>query len=374
MELIDAEFTDLLGEDIQLPSWPVSFFDLTGLRFSEKVFSNLYAYYLNPTGEHGMRDLFLNALCSLIQEKTGQPSLQNMMWAVVQKEVCTDAGNFIDLVVIEPEEGSSQPGHALIIENKMNANLYNNLIDYFNHVKVSGRKIGIVLSIRKEKPNHPNYINITHGELIARVVSGLPAVFVELDTRQLFLIKELIAHIQSYYMSQDLSSQYAFYFKYEDKIRAISKLEQMIRADLFSQLGVACERLGLKLGAPYHSTLRYFYSQTCPVCFTVIMTDLFTPQHKLLIIVEMNKQGMDHLDNINQIKFTDNEKEIIKETTRVRTTYLHYAVKSFLVASEEMQDFGSYICKKIKETPLYSIFTKIENCMLSNALLGEPKD
>jgi len=371
----ESEFTDLLKENIQLPARAPTFFDLGGLTYSEKVFNNLYAYYLNPTGQHGLRDLFLQALSELIQEKTNQPGLQNTMWAEVQREVYTDAGNFIDLVVIEPEEGSSEPGHALVIENKINALLYNDLEDYFNHIQVSGRKIGVVLSVRKERPSHPGYVNISHSELMTKVIKGLPAVFVELDTRQLFLIKEFITHMQSFSMAQDLSSQYAFYFQYEDKIRAISKLEQTIRSDLFAQLGEACERLGLKLGAPYNSTLRYFYSQTSPVCYTVIMTDLFTSQHKLLIIIELNKQGMEHLDHINQIPFTDEEKKIRKETTRVRTTYLHYAVQSFEVSSSDMQYFASYVCKKIMETPLQSIFIKIENAMLpKTAPLGMAKD
>jgi hypothetical protein len=106
MEWKDAEFTNLLKEQIQLPTRPTTFFDLSGLTYNETVFSNLYAYYLNPTGDHGLRDLFLNALCSLIQEKTGKPSLKNRMWAKVEREVRTNVGNFIDLVVTEPEEGN----------------------------------------------------------------------------------------------------------------------------------------------------------------------------------------------------------------------------------------------------------------------------
>lgn len=361
MEWKEADFTDLFREEIQLPTRSTTFFDIGGLTYNETVFSNLYAYYLDPTGDHGLQDLFLNALCSLIQEKTGKPSLKNMMWAKVEREVCTDVGNFIDLVVIEPEEGNGQPGHALVIENKINAGLYNDLGDYYDHVKVSGRKIGVVLSLRKENVRHQGYVNITHDELITRVVKGLPDVFVDIDARQLILVKEFITHIQSFSMIQDLSGQYAFYFNHEEEIRKISKLEQLIKTDMFAKLAVTCESLGLKLGAPYHSQLRYFYSQTCPVCYTVWMPEVFTPQHNLLIIVELNKQGMEYLDSINKIEFTDDEKSVRKEMTRVRTTYLHYASCWFHLSKEDMLDFSNFVYKKITETPLQGVFTKIEN-------------
>jgi hypothetical protein len=377
MEWKETDFTDLFKEEIQLPTRPTTFFDLGGLTYNETVFSNLYAYYLNPTGDHGLRDLFLNALCSLIQEKTGKPSLKNMMWTKVEREVRTDAGNFIDIVIIEPEEGNEQPGHALVIENKMNAELYNDLADYYDHVKVSGRKIGVVLSLRKENVHHQDYVNITHEEMITRVVKGLPSVFVDIDARQLLLVKEFITHIQSFSMIQDLSSQYAFYFNHEEEIRKISKLEQLIKADMFAKLAVTCESLGLKLGAPYHSQLRYFYSQTCPVYYTIWMPEVFTPQHSLLIIVELNKQGMEYLESINKIEFTDEEKNVRKEMTRVRTTYLHYATCWFHLSKEEMQDFSTCVYKKIIESPLQGVFTKIENqlsAMLQPAEVGIPAE
>lgn len=365
MELIEADFTDLLEETIQLPRRSSTFFDITGLTFSEKVFSNLYAYYMNPIAEHGLRDLFLNALCILISEKTGQIPLENTMWAMVQREVCTNVGNFIDLVVIEPLEGSAVPGHAIIIENKINAFLYNNLEDYFDFINVPGRKVGVVLSLRKEVPNHHGYVNITHGELIAKVEERLPTALSELDTRQAFWVNEFITHIKYFSMAEDLSNQYAFYFQHEEKIRVISKLEQTIKTDMFTQLAEACNKLGLKLGAPYHSSLRYFISQACPVCFTIWMPEIFTSRHRLTIMVELDKQGMIYLETINEIDFTPEEKKFIKEKTRVRSIYLHYAVDNFDLTSQELQQFSACVYQKIVESPLFSIFRKIEKKILS---------
>lgn len=71
MKVSEPEFDDLLKEQIQLPSRPPKFFDICGLTFKEYVFNNLYAYYLNPIANHGLRDIFLNAICELIREKTG---------------------------------------------------------------------------------------------------------------------------------------------------------------------------------------------------------------------------------------------------------------------------------------------------------------
>jgi len=370
MKVSETEFDDLMKEHIQLPTRPSTFFDICGLTFKEYVFSNLYAYYLNPIADHGLRDIFLNAMCELIREKTGVKPLENTSWVTIQQEVRTDTGNFIDLVVIEPIEGSNAPGHALVIENKINASLYNDLNDYFNHVKVPGRKTGVVLSLQKQAFDHSAFVNITHGELMSKIITSLNQTITEIDTKQLFFIREFITHLQSLSMTQNLTSQYAFYFQYEEKIHAICKLEQMIKSDLFSQLSITCDKLGLKLGAPYHSSLRYFISSTQAVYYTIWMPDLFTPSHCLTIIVELDKKGIEYLESINKIEFTQEEKLIIKEVTKVRSSYLHYASTWFNLTTTEMEQFSISVYQKIMESPLHSIFAKIEGHLSAAGLPG----
>jgi hypothetical protein len=76
------------------------------------------------------------------------------------------------------------------------------------------------------------------------------------------------------------------------------------------------------------------------------------------------------LESINEIEFTDKEKSVRKEMTRVRTTYLHYAICWFPLSKEEMQDFSTCVYRNITESPLQGIFTKIENKL--SAMLQPP--
>ena len=93
-------------------------------------------------------------------------------------------------IEIEDENEELTSNWAIIIENKLFANLYNNILDYWNSVKADN-KILIVLSLYPiEKPQKIEnkgikFINITHGELIEKVKQNLSEFFIDSDDRHL---------------------------------------------------------------------------------------------------------------------------------------------------------------------------------------------
>jgi hypothetical protein len=369
---LEKYYEELLKADLKvIPEKVTTLFDVAGFPNYETVMSNFYSFYLDPNGQHGFNDLFISALSDIIERKTkGLSVIANSKICYTKREVYTDNGK-IDIVVREPSESGDRVENAIIIENKVNATVYNDLIEYYNSIEVNKNKIGVVLSLRQEADLPEEFINITHDEFINQVEQSSGSYFLNADLKQVVILKEFIQNIKNMSQTKDLKEHYEFFFKHQDKIKEIIKLYSDIKSDIFKQVDDVCEKLnlGLELQGRSSSRLRYFSSKTAPVYFTILLEDLFKDlfnrDGKIYIIVELNKEGISHLDKINKIKFTDNEKKLLNETTKVRENekYIHYATKELKPSPEDIKDFTNYIYNQITQTPLIDIFLKIEKLL-----------
>jgi len=363
LEELEKYYEELLKADLKvIPEKVTTLFDVAGFSNYETVMSNFYSFYLDPNGQHGFNDLFISALSDIIKRKTGGHSIiANSKICYTEREVNTDNGKYIDIVVREPSE-SDEVENAIIIENKVDASVYNDLMKYYNSIEVNKNKIGVVLSLRQEADLPEEFINITHDEFINQVEQSSGSYFLNADLKQVVILKEFIQNIKNMSQTKDLKEHYEFFFKHQDKIKKISDLYSTIKSDIFKQVDDVCEKLnlGLKLQGRYSSQLRYFFSKTAPVYFTIWLDNLFNGDGEIYIFVELNKEGISHLDKINKIEFTEDEKKLLYETTKVRKTYIHYATKEVKPSPEDIKDFTNYIYNQITQTPLKDIFIKIE--------------
>ncbi|MFN0190068.1 MAG: PD-(D/E)XK nuclease family protein, partial [Bacteroidia bacterium] len=327
---LEKHFENLLRAELKdIPSKELTLFDIAGFPHYETVLSNFYSYYFDPNGKHNFSELFLNALSEIIKSKTkGDSVITNIKNCYTETEVNTINGKFIDIVIYEPSEIYNEPENAIIIENKINASVYNDLMEYYNSTKVKNNKIGIVLSLLPEFNLPEKYINITHSELINQVEQSTGSYFLNADIKQIIILKEFILNIKSMTHTQDLKDQYEFFFKHQEKIKEINNLYSTIKTDIFKQVDDVCDslKLGLTLQAKYHSQLRYFYSNSAPICFTVYLDDLFNGNGDLFIYVELKEDGVQSIDLINKIEFTEDEEKLLFENSKIRKTYIHYAM------------------------------------------------
>lgn len=105
----------------------------------------------------------------------------------VSREVITKSNKRIDLLI-----KNENTDWAIIIENKIKASAYNDFEDYWRHVK-SNNKIGIILSIEgKHSGCHNCFINITHRELIERILVNLSLYYSKTEDRYLIFLKDYI--------------------------------------------------------------------------------------------------------------------------------------------------------------------------------------
>ncbi len=362
---LEKEFFEVLTADFKgLPKRITTLFDIAEFPERERVISNFYTFYFYPLGEHGFGDLFISTLSKLIASKTGLDEIiKNYKFCEVDKEVGTDKGNFIDIVITESSANENINENAIIIENKINAPVYNNLADYYQHVQVKNKKIGVVLSLKKEKNLPIEYINITHLEFINKIQEASGSYFLNAEAKQLIILKEFLQNIKSMALKNELNEQYDFYFKHEKKIRELAELYKVIVADVFRQADDACQQLnmGLELKATNADRLRFYASAKAPIYFKIWLKDLMTDAEYMCIAVELNAEGIKHLDKINKINFTEEEDTLLYETDKIRKNYLQYARKNLEPTEEQIKNFTEYIYNEITSSPLKSIFLKLKN-------------
>lgn len=183
--------------------------EIAGYPRWENVNSNLLAFYFDEKEEHGFGRLFINSLLD-IYEKRAKVDIPRELFETdfsVDREVYTNKGGRIDLLLKDESldiDESQTVNWAIIIENKIYADLYNNLTDYWKSTK-SESKYGIVLSVNpvkidsKLKKNGILYVNILHKELVEKVIQNLADYYLDSDNLHLLFLKEYIANVNSYY-------------------------------------------------------------------------------------------------------------------------------------------------------------------------------
>lgn len=206
-------------------------FEIAGFPHFENVISNFYSYYFDITQSHGFDNLFITSLLNLIAKKSGKVFSFNIKAFNAYREVRTQKGGFIDILLTEGDTGEDYKpkekyGAAIIIENKVNANVYNDLADYYNSVN-STNKIGVVLSIKPYASPNKEFISITHNELISEVTSQAISYLLNASEKQIAIFKDFIKNLQSYSQNQqmklEMDKHVEFFFTNGTKVTQLFK-------------------------------------------------------------------------------------------------------------------------------------------------------
>jgi PD-(D/E)XK nuclease superfamily len=152
-------------------------FEVAGFPHYENVVSNILAFYFDPRRDHGMGSLLLDSLFALL----GENKIERIKEVQIpDREFPTIAGGRIDLLI-------KTSSHVVGIENKIFAEIYNDLDDYWDTIqKVADsrrRTIGIVLSLKKIPIRDSRFKYITYTELWREVKSQLGHRIQKSDTK-----------------------------------------------------------------------------------------------------------------------------------------------------------------------------------------------
>ncbi len=212
---------NIVEEFNKLPKTRKNLIEIAGYPSWENVNSNLLAFYLdveNNNDEHGFSTLFFDSLLDLLEMKLDKKFVREIFNEdsfTVQREVITNKNKRIDILL----QSKNSKDCAIIIENKIYADLYNDLVEYWDSVD-SENKIGVILSIsnidnvnkiikklqeEKEEPQDDIiFCNITHKEFVESVSNNLTNHYLNSNDRHLLFLKEYMANINSLYKNKEV--------------------------------------------------------------------------------------------------------------------------------------------------------------------------
>ena len=224
-----TELTDKLPE---IPRQRENMFSIIGCSRKENAISNFLAFYFKKEEEHKFSTLLIDSLLDVVKEK-GVNFKRNLYDGdySVERETSTDSNKRIDVLLKNGEDW------AIIIENKIGADLYNDLEDYWSFVNANN-KIGIVLSVQPVAASkmHERYINILHQDLVNKIKQNLPSCYLEADDRHLLFLKEYILNIESMYDAKNrdaMEETLKLFHQYHNKIEKIDKLNNRDEIEKF---------------------------------------------------------------------------------------------------------------------------------------------
>lgn len=181
-----------LREIKSAPARRKTFMDISGYPHYENVVSNILSFYFDDSEEHGMKDLWFKSLMSISGETI---TSQNI---TVEREVATEKGNRIDLLITSED-------YIVCIENKIFADLYNDLNDYMKKTKEKNKgnaKVEkyYVLSVKPVTPNVNEFESITYNQLFAELRRNMGDYLESCDNTWLSYMKDFMLTIESFEM------------------------------------------------------------------------------------------------------------------------------------------------------------------------------
>lgn len=200
------------------PSEVETYLSLLGTPRKENAITELYRYFFSPSDSHSFSTYFLETLGKLAGFEPGSAH----DWIV--KSQVTEGGDYVlDLV-------GSNGKRAFFIENKIDANLYNDLVAYRKityrwarkktHLPKDAPIHGIVLSVRPETDIDGDIVNILHSDFWATLeerISQEPVT--DFHTKANFFFQDFKDHMAKINKGEGLLSDEKLAFIVEHRVR-----------------------------------------------------------------------------------------------------------------------------------------------------------
>lgn len=248
--MTDSENTEL-GLFLEKAPWPAlreelpTFFSIANIGHKELPLSNVYAFFFQSEEPHGLGTLFVDALLDVVRAKRpglvkDWPKLDGPVR--VAREYVVDNQQRLDLLVHDGPANATLEGarFAILIENKVNHWLANDLGNYMGSVRRAaprlGGELGVVLGPRREYPVEP-WVFVSHWELAQAVAVRLQPLEAQANTRYLPVLQHLLEHLT---LMSDYNDNFAQAFGFVQAHRQqLAKAQQVIGAFKWQSLSTA---------------------------------------------------------------------------------------------------------------------------------------
>lgn len=336
-----AELSRVLKNVPESEAKPDTFFDILGIQTKETNISKAYDYFLNSSNRE-IAFLFLSSLAELIKRKSGKEFFFEDFYS--ETEVETDKGGRIDIVISSREDNERK----IIIENKIYAKVYNDLVEYWDNFKIpQENKVAILLTLNSVG-DMGNFINITHIEWMDEINrNGLP---VGLPTQFYIYVNDFISNIQKITTMQKFSDRVKFFFQNSEEIIEAIKLKEEGKLYIDKQIEQAALSLSMVFKGKKGNFAYIQPTEKNEVFYTIAYDKLFERTNKLYIIIEFwweksisQSRGVDEYLHSNGI----NIEGFIHKNTNKPHNWLHYLTKDYTLSLKDIENLEGFIVEKI---------------------------
>lgn len=209
------KFENLISEFKKLPRTKKNdetFTSICGFSYQEKVFTNILAFFFDTKREHNLGNLFVESLV----EAAGLNSDDFLEDFSSETEVCTKKGNYIDLLLRGDKKN-------IVIENKIYAELYNDLDDYYESAQEEGKKnpLGIVLSLCKLGgkiiESNPKYKFVVYEDFLNQIKKNLGFYKRNANQKYIPFLSDFIETIENLLRKEPMNADFVKFLKDNEK-------------------------------------------------------------------------------------------------------------------------------------------------------------
>ena len=353
----------------QIKGNPTTFLGIARQPHYENVLSNIYAFFFNPNAEHGFQDLFIMSLLDCINSSSpGQSKdFSDFSDFTIETEFSTNKGGRIDLLL-------KNDTSAIIIENKIYHTLNNNLKDYWstiiNRIEDETRVIGIVLSLKEfSDTNHRHFINITHIQLLSKIMDNIGLYLLEASDKYLVFLKDLHQNIINLSHKIMNEADFNFFFHNQEKINQLVSYKNQITSHLKKEIETAgnsieeCEVKTQRGGSYNENRLRFYTSKKNPdLMLTVVFEKLMTSDRKFVIIIELQGKALSFRDRIDVDKHKSSTTLTFNSDFKTtKKTYAHLAHKWYSPTEDEIFQLSDFIKNVLNQDNFLEVFRDLDN-------------
>jgi PD-(D/E)XK nuclease superfamily len=187
--------TTLLDDFRALPGRverPRTFMEIAGYPHYENACSNILAFFMDPEESHGLGTLVLDALASAGKIAAADEGVGGGV--SVEREVSTDDGNRIDILITSDE-------HAVLIENKIYAgaiNPFDDYADYLDRIAVDRKKHKLLIILYPiNEGSEWGFMNLTHKVFVEQIRSLLGHYVSSADARYLTIFLDFLNTLEN---------------------------------------------------------------------------------------------------------------------------------------------------------------------------------
>jgi hypothetical protein len=167
-----------------------TFLDIAKCPRWENVWSNILAFYIDPNKNHQLGAFLLQSIFqSIAVPLTEVPITENI---TVGREYATKKGNRIDLVVTGEH-------FVLGIENKVDAELYNDLADYSAAIDAlaKGKTAYKIVLSKYPQPATDGFVSLLYRDLLKTIKQNIGAYTSFADTKYFIFLLDFLKNIEN---------------------------------------------------------------------------------------------------------------------------------------------------------------------------------